>query len=254
MNLAFDKKARFLTFRFTIMRTLFLLPLLIIFIALNQNQNVARSDDGSAVTVLEFKWFKSHQTIEKQDASVAGTIPAAAMTRENKNFERNVRANAPAGVRDPNADTIDGRSAALEKSVEEARASKAKPVDGFAYRVKVQNASAKVIQVLFLEYQFKESADATNVVRRQFLCGVNIKPAKQKELQAFSLSGPSDVINVKSLPDKSGDRFQEKVVINRVEYADGSIWQRRDWNFAEVKLTFARAVATPWGAEMCRGL
>jgi hypothetical protein len=44
------------------------------------------------------------------------------------------------------------------------------------------------------------------------------------------------------------------VTINRVEYADGSIWQRRDWNFAEVREGIARAVSTPWGPEMCRGL
>ncbi len=27
------------------------------------------------------------------------------------------------------------------------------------------------------------------------------------------------------------------------EFADGSIWQRKDWNFAEVRLSYARAVA-----------
>jgi hypothetical protein len=43
-------------------------------------------------------------------------------------------------------------------------------------------------------------------------------------------------------------------LLNRVEYADGSIWQRRDWNFAEIKLSYKRAVETPWEGEMCRGL
>jgi hypothetical protein len=138
--------------------------------------------------------------------------------------------------------------------VQESRAPKPKPVDGFAYRAKVQNTSTKAVEIVFWEYQFKETANPTSVVRRQFLCGVNIKPDKEKELQAFSLSGPSDVISVSSLANKSGNVFEEKVVINRIEYADGSIWQRKDWNFAEVKLTFARAVATPWGSEMCRNL
>jgi hypothetical protein len=176
------------------------------------------------------------------------------MIPANKNFERNRRANDPVGVRDPNGDTLDGRSAALEKSVQEARAAKPKEVDGFAYRVKIQNASKKVIEVVFWEYQFKETANPANVARRQFLCGVNIKPDKEKELQAFSVSGPSDVISVGSLANKPENLFEEKVVINRVEYADGSIWQRKDWNFAEVKSGIARAIGTPWGAEMCRGL
>jgi hypothetical protein len=90
---------------------------------------------------------------------------------------------------------------------------------------------------------------------RQFLCAVNIKPDKDKELQAFSVSGPSEVISAGSLSNKSGGNpFAEKVIINRVEYADGTIWQRKDWNFGEIKTTFERAVGTPWSTEMCRGL
>jgi hypothetical protein len=163
-------------------------------------------------------------------------------------------ANAPTAITDPNGDTVDARSAVLERNVQESRSSGAKAVDGFAYQAKVRNEGGKVIEVLFWEYQFIESANPTNVARRQFLCGVRIKPDKEKELRAFSVSGPGDVISAGSLDGKSGSPYQEKVVINRVEYADGSIWQRKDWNFAEVRSALARAVATPWGPEMCRGL
>ncbi|HEX8000566.1 MAG TPA: hypothetical protein VF528_19455 [Pyrinomonadaceae bacterium] len=233
------------------MKILLLLPLLIALVSPCQEATVSK--DTSAVVVLGFKWAKSRQIIEKLETP--SITPAAAMTPADKNFQRNRRINDPAGVRDPNADTLDGRSAALEKSVQEARTPKPKPVDGFAYRAKIRNASTKVIEVVFWEYRFKENANPATVVRRQFLCGVNIKPDKEKELQAFSLLGPSDVISVGSLSNKTGDNlFEETVVINRVEYADGSIWQRRDWNFAEVKLGIARAIGTPWGAEMCRGL
>ena len=64
-----------------------------------------------------------------------------------------------------------------------------------------------------------------NVTRRRFLCNVKIKPEQAKDLQIFSLGGPSDVISVKSLAKGSGNQFQEAVVIDRVEYADGSFWQ-----------------------------
>jgi hypothetical protein len=232
------------------MRTLLLLPLLLVF--LPPGQNGAANGDGSSLVVLGFKWSKSRQT--NGNPVAVGAAPAPAMIAANKNFERNRRINDPAGVRDPNADTIDGRSAALEKNVQESRSPKPESVDVFAYRAKVRNASAKVVEVLFWEYEFKESANPANVVRRQFICGVNIKPDKEKELQAVSLSGPDDVISVESLPNKSANLYQEKVVINRVEYTDGSIWQRKDWKFAEVRSSLARAVATPWGAEMCRGL
>jgi hypothetical protein len=234
------------------MRSLLLLPLLVIFAG--PIQEGATGSDGSSVTVLSFKWEKSRQTVEVQDNS-ATTAPAAAMVPSNKNFQRNVRINEPARTRDVNEDDIDVRSAALEKNVQEARKAQPKRLDGYAYKVKVQNAGDKVIEIVFFEYQFTESAAPANTTRRQFLCGVNIKPGKEKELSAFSLSGPSEVVSVEGLGNKGGSLFQEKVVINRVEYSDGSMWQRKDWNFAEIKPGYTRAVSTPWVAgEMCRGL
>jgi hypothetical protein len=214
-----------------------------------QSQSPVISNEGTPVIVVSFKWFRDRQSIaQNPDAP----IPAAAMIPANKNYEKNRRANTSPGERDPNLDTIDGRSAALERAVQESRAPK--PVDGFAYRAKIHNASAKLIEIIFWEYQFKETANSTTVSRRQFLCGVSIKPEKDKELEAFSLSGPQDVVSVDTLAKKSGTLGEEKVIINRVEYADGSIWQRKDWKFGEVRLGYARAIATPWAREMCRGL
>jgi hypothetical protein len=234
------------------MRTL--LPLLLLLIFVSPSQNPAGPHEGSSVAVLSFKWYKTRQVIEKLDGPANAPTPAPAMIPANKNYQRNARVNDPAGAKDPNEDTIDGRSAAIEKIVQESRTPKTKPVEGFAYRVKVQNSSPKVIEILFWEYQFIDPSDPANMARRQFLCGVNIKPAKEKELQAFSVSGPSDVVSVGSLANKSGNALQEKVVINRVEYADGTIWQRKDWKFAEIRFTYKRAVETPWGSEMCRSL
>jgi hypothetical protein len=234
------------------MRNLLLLPLLLIFTV--PAQNPAPNPDGSAVVVLTYKWTKSRQVIEKLDP-VAGPTPAPAMIPDNKNYAKNARMNNPVGARDPNEDTLDGRSAALEKINQEARnAPTGKPVDGYTYRVKVQNSSAKVIEILFWEYQFVDSANPAIVTRRQFLCGVNVRPDSKKELQAFAVTGPSDVVSVGSLANNSGNTFQEKIIINRVEYADGTIWQRKDWNFGEIRMAYRRAVGTPWGTEMCRGL
>ncbi len=236
------------------MKTLLLLPLFLVFVS--PGQNLTTSPEGSSVTVLGFKWSRTHQNVKTPEpAANAPTTPARAVIAANKNFQRNARINDPVGVRDPNEDTLDGRSAALEKIVQESPTPKVKRVDGFSYLVKIQNSSKRVIEILFWEYQFIDPSNTANVTRRQFLCGVNIKPEKEKELQAFGGSGPGEVITVGSLASPSDKVFQEKVVINRVEYADGSIWQRKDWNFAEIKLTYQRAVATPWNAgEMCRGL
>jgi hypothetical protein len=59
-------------------------------------------------------------------------------------------------------------------------------------------------------------------------------------------------VSVGTLADKSA--FQENVLINRVEYADGSIWQRKDWNLSEVKRSYDRVLREPWLPGMCKGL
>lgn len=205
---------------------------------------------SSPLTVANFKWTRARRAIEVPEAE--GNVPQRAMIPQNRIFARNARVNEPPSSRDPNGDTIDGRSAALEKSVAEARAPKPKPMDGYAYRAKVQNASTKLVEIVFWEYQFQDPSNPNSVARRQFLCGVNIPAGKGKELEGFSLSGPSDVVDVKTLD--SGAAFKENVLINRIEFSDGTIWQRKAWNLAEVKGSYERVLREPWLPGMCKGL
>lgn len=230
------------------MKILLFLPLLLSLIVPQQI-----TSEGSPVTVVNYKWSKARRVIENPDA-VGAPAPASAMIPANKNFARNVRMNDPAGVRDPNADTIDGRSAAMEKSIQESRSPKAKTVDGYLYRTKVQNAGNKVIEVIFWEYQFIDAASPENISRHQFLCGVSIREGKDKELEGFSVNPPSNVINVDTLAKKDTSPFTEKILINRVEYADGTIWQRKDWNLKDVKASYERALNSPWVPGMCKRL
>jgi hypothetical protein len=200
--------------------------------------------------VTSFKWTRARRVPPTQE--IEGNSPARAVIPQNKIFARNARANESPGARDPNADTLDGRSAALEKSVAESRAPQAEPVDGFAYRIKVQNTFTKVVEAVFWEYRFEDPANPDSLSRRQFLCGVDIKAGKSRELEGFSRSGPSDVVNVKTL--KSGTPFKESVLINRIEYTDGTIWQRKAWDLAEVKGSYERVLREPWLPGMCKGL
>jgi len=230
------------------MNFLFLLSLLLtLFLPL---QSQVRTTDGSPLTVMSFKWTRARRVPPTQE--VEGNAPARAVIPQNKIFARNARMNEPPGNRDPNADTIDGRSAALEKSVAESRTNQGEPVDGFAYRIKVQNAYTKTVEVVFWEYRFQDPANPDQLSRRHFLCGVNIGTGKSKDLEGFSRLGPSDVVDVNTL--NSGTPFKESILINRIEYTDGTVWQRKAWNLAEVKGSYERALREPWLPGMCKGL
>ena len=231
------------------MRNLLLLLISTVLAVVYANQNPVASQEATSMAVLEFKWSKRRQPPEKLEPGIPQ--PGSMVNPANRTYERSTRINQPRGERDPTADTIEARSAEIERNVQEARGPK--PVDGFAYKVKVQNGSTKVADVVFWEYQFVDPSVPGILARRQFLCSVNIEPNKVKEIQAFSLTGPG-VVSVAGLNETSGKSVTEKAVINRVEYVDGTIWRRRDWNFAEIKQNYARAVAAPWGKEMCRAL
>jgi hypothetical protein len=236
------------------MPTLLLLPLLLLLLALPQNPTPPKepvSANGTPViAVVSFKWSRIRKTIKGE---AEGVTPAREMIADNKTYQRNARVNQPVGQRDPNEDTIDGRSAAIEKIVQESRTPPPKSLDTFSYEAKIQNGSKKTIDVVFWEYQFIDQANPSSPTRRQFLCGAGIKPGKEKDLQASSLSGPSDVVSVNTLANGSGKRFLELVLINRVEYADGSIWERKGWKFSEISVALKHALATPW-TEICRAL
>lgn len=207
---------------------------------------------SSPLSVTSFKWSRERRSVEASD--VAGEPPARAMIPQNRIFARNARANDPRGARDPNSETVDGRSAAMEKSVAESRAPQRRDMDGYLYRIKVKNDYTKLVEVVFWEYQFHDPANPQFVARRQFLCGVNISPGKTKELDGFSLSGPSEVVNVKTLGDNPSNPFKESVVINRIEYADGTVWQRKSWSLEEVKASYERVLREPWSLGKCKGL
>jgi hypothetical protein len=229
------------------MTILLLLPLLLM--PGPRTQDPVTSEEPIPVVVTSFKCARDRKPIEN---AVSATVPPApAMNAANKIYEKQKRANDPAGARDPNADTLDGRSAELDRIVQQSR--EPQPVDGFTYSVKVQNGSSKLIQTIFWEYQFKEAAQPANVTRRQFLCSARISPEKGKDLQAFSLAGPSNVVDVKSLSKESAKQFLEGVLINRVEFADGTFWQREGWDINDLKLV-PKARSETRNLPTCRGL
>src|SRR6185436_581749 len=118
----------------------------------------------------------------------------------------------PAGKRDPNEDTVDARGAALEQSVRDAEKRGPKTVGAFAFQAKIHNTSQQVIEIVFWEYQFIDPANPGSVTRRQFLCGLTLKPDKDKELQALSFGGPPNTVSAATIANNPNSPFQEKVM------------------------------------------
>src|SRR5229473_1674550 len=111
------------------MKTLLLLPLLLIFG--DSTQNPAPQDGSSPVVVVGFKWSRDRQPID--NAAAAPITPQPAPIAADKNFERQKRINASAGDRDPHADTLDARGAELDRIVQESREAPPRSMDLFIW-------------------------------------------------------------------------------------------------------------------------
>jgi hypothetical protein len=183
-----------------------------------------------------------------------GSIPARAMTSDDKYFQRTARDQRTDNPPSAGRDSIDARSAALEKAMQDAGAAKFDDTPGYTYTASVKNESGKTIEIVFWEYRFTEIAKPQNLVRHQFLCAMKLKKGDTKELSAFSQFGPSEVIDAASIAKQPGKLFNEEVIVNRIEFADGSILQRGDWKLADVKKNVDRVTSTPWAGEVCRKL
>ncbi len=204
------------------------------------------------VSVLSSRWYRTITPPPKPTTTAAG--PSRPITADEKNFSRTARAQRTDNPMDPYENSMDGRSAALEKAVQESRAPQADEVVGYTYVAEFRNDSGKSIAIIFWEYQFTEIANPANVIRRQFLCGGKLKNGERKEFSAFTLLGPSDALDVNSLAKTTDKLFEEIAQINRIELTDGSILQRPTWKYADVKKAVERATSTPWGKEACRAL
>jgi hypothetical protein len=109
--------------------------------------------------------------------------------------------------------------------VETANQNSAPPRYYFIYRASMKNLSPKAIKEVDWDYIFVDAATGDELGRRQFTSVQNIGPGKQKEL-VFTLSTPpTRRISVHALDKKERVGVGERVVIVRVTYADGSVWE-----------------------------
>lgn len=202
--------------------------------------------------VLGSSWRLTTQKASKTEPP--SNAPARGMTEDDKYFQRKAREQRTDNPPDPSEMSVDGRSAQLQKLAQQSETPQAEDVRGFSYAASVRNDSAKTVKVIYWEYRFTNLAHPTSIVRRQFLCAVDLKKGGKMDLTAFSTLGPSDVISADSLSRTTDKLFDEKVQINRIEFGDDTVLQRNGWKFDEVKTAVDRITSSPWGKEVCRVL
>ncbi|MEW6210223.1 MAG: hypothetical protein AB1631_17790 [Acidobacteriota bacterium] len=98
--------------------------------------------------------------------------------------------------------------------------------EGYRYRVTLENTGKKTVQAVHWDYVFFNPETGAESDRHQFYSREKISPGKKKELSAFDYSPPTRTVNANEADKKIDSQLKASIVINRIEYTDGSIWQR----------------------------
>jgi hypothetical protein len=198
-----------------------LLSLLVVPIASNA-QTPSASTTPPEVEVVKFSWSKERLNWEQNPFG-----------GPNENFhEMQYRARAEKRVSDAKRSGTSGQQSTAERDlkvdaaiVQAGRQSSGPPRYYFIYRASLKNSSTKQIEEIDWDYVFIDSATGQELGRHQFASTKTIPPGKSKELM-FSLSTPpTRRVSVYALNKQERSGIADQVVVVRVKYSDGSVWQ-----------------------------
>ncbi len=121
------------------------------------------------------------------------------------------------------------RSALEERNVSAAREEKQKPPPPpryvFEYKLVIQNTGSKTIKEIDWDYLFIDSVTGEILGRREFTSVEKVAAGKRKDLKITVSSSPTNRVSVYSLGKNEHDGITEKILISRIMYDDGSVWQ-----------------------------
>lgn len=177
--------------------------------------------DVSKIEVVKFSWSKERIGWERDPfgGPIENFDEARARQRNEKRIE----------------DAKRGGSAEVDKIKREARADAANIAAKhkntpsryvFVYKTTVKNVSDKPIKSIDWDYVFLERGTETEIGRREFTSEEKISPGKSKELIVTITKPPTQTISVTALNSGERKTLMERVIVVRIDYADGTSWQR----------------------------
>jgi len=187
--------------------------------------------------ILLFPWQQTPTVVEREDADLEVVKFSWTKFRQNSDLIQGVQdpgppMNEPIRIKPPerknepselkNRRDMQERRADMDAAQANASQSADRRYDRYVLRLEVKNVGTSTIKSMVWEYQ--PAAATADYDLRQYVCMMKAKP---KESKTFELISPSSPVKVVSADTKGQEG---KVVINRIEYTDGSVWKRKGWS------------------------
>ena len=181
------------------------------------------SPTAPEVEVVKFSWSKERLNWEVNPFS-----------GPNENFhEMQFRARGEKRVSDAKRSGTTGQQASAERDakVDAAIIQANRQPSGparyyFIYKASVKNSGTKPIEEIDWDYVFIDSATGQELNRHQFTSTKTIAPGKSKELTFMLSAAPTKRISVNALNKQERSGIADHVVVVRVKYSDGTVWQQ----------------------------
>jgi hypothetical protein len=139
--------------------------------------------------------------------------------------------------------SIDTQSRELAKVESDAKKGAPSILDKiFLFELQIKNLDEKPVKSFIWEYRLSRESSPPDSSGRRFLCVEKIKAGDSKTLKIISYLPPVNVIDASAASEKAGKNPAAAVIINRVEYADGTVWKRPDWDDSKYKLDSPRLI------------
>ena len=204
------------------MRILFLLLLVSALPGSHQVQQPAKADE-TPLTVVSFSWRKERLPGWEKGA-LGSSVETYDAMRERSENERRIQQARNSGNK-AELGRREGAAKMLEDAVAKDSQKLQRPRDGYRYKVVLSNTSSKSISSVDWDYFFVDPNKNEVIARHQFTSDEKIKPGKSKEVSVLYLTPPVKTISAEMLARKELALFTEHVVVMRIQYSDGSVWQ-----------------------------
>lgn len=184
-------------------------------------QTPQSTENSPNLAIVKFSWSK--ERINWQQDPFGGPIESFDEMRVRSRNEKRIQDAKRGGVgAEVSKAERDARTdAALTAQIHQNKPGRYQ----FLYSVQVRNSSDKVIKAVDWDYVFFDVNNQDELGRRQFRSEERISPGKAKELKYFITTPPTQTVSIHSLDKNERANLGEVVVIVRVEYLDGSVWQ-----------------------------
>jgi hypothetical protein len=97
----------------------------------------------------------------------------------------------------------------------------------FVYELSLKNSGPKPIKAIDWDYLFLDTASQNETGRLQISSEEKIASGKSKTLKVYTSKPPNATVSAHRLDDNERKNMSEQVVIRRIVYSDGSVWERQ---------------------------